>query len=98
MILTCPECATSYFVDDARIPAHGRRVRCSSCAHRWLAGPDGPLPEPRLEPEPALAAEFEEAVADIGPIEDDVIAVEPERPAFRPLPRPAVRRPEPRSN
>ena len=50
MILTCPECATSYFVDDARIPAEGRRVRCSSCGHRWTAGPDGPIPDvPEIE-------------------------------------------------
>jgi predicted Zn finger-like uncharacterized protein len=62
MILTCPECATSYFVDDARIPAEGRRVRCSSCSHRWTAGPDGPLPDvpeievaPPVEPEPIVA-------------------------------------------
>jgi predicted Zn finger-like uncharacterized protein len=39
MILTCPECATSYFVDDSRIPAAGRTVKCSSCGSRWLALP-----------------------------------------------------------
>jgi predicted Zn finger-like uncharacterized protein len=39
MILTCPECATSYFVDDDRIPAAGRTVKCSSCGVRWLAKP-----------------------------------------------------------
>lgn len=87
MILTCPECATSYFVDDARIPAKGRRVRCSSCAHRWLAGPDGPIPEPGLEPE--AGPEPEHAVADVAPVEDEAVAVAVEReppPAFRPLP------------
>ena len=30
MILTCPECATSYFVDDSKVPA-GRQVKCSNC-------------------------------------------------------------------
>ena len=53
MILTCPECATSYFVDDSRIPSDGRRVKCSSCGHRWRAGPDGPI----VEPEPLVLAE-----------------------------------------
>jgi predicted Zn finger-like uncharacterized protein len=46
MILTCPECATGYFVDDGLIRARGRTVRCASCGHRWTAYPpaaDKPL-------------------------------------------------------
>ena len=38
MILTCPECATSYFVDDSKVPA-GRQVKCSNCGARWVAQP-----------------------------------------------------------
>lgn len=52
MILTCPECATSYFVDDDRIPAAGRTVKCSSCGNRWKALPQG---EAEAEIEPAAA-------------------------------------------
>ncbi|WP_309645066.1 DUF3426 domain-containing protein [Phenylobacterium sp.] len=37
MILTCPECATSYFVDDSKIPEAGRAVKCASCGARWTA-------------------------------------------------------------
>jgi predicted Zn finger-like uncharacterized protein len=37
MILTCPECATSYFVDDGKIPSEGRTVRCANCGARWEA-------------------------------------------------------------
>jgi predicted Zn finger-like uncharacterized protein len=67
MILTCPECATSYFVDDSRIPPQGRRVKCSSCGHRWTAGPDGPIAEQSsvapAAAEPAVEAEPEPEVA-----------------------------------
>jgi len=83
MILTCPECATSYFVDESRIPAEGRKVRCSTCGHRWVTGPDGQAiategPEAEFEPqEESIAAE--EA-------EPDIAAVEPEpAPIIAPL-------------
>ncbi len=42
MILTCPECATSYFVDDSKIPEAGRTVKCASCGARWTAQPEAP--------------------------------------------------------
>ena len=48
MILTCPECATSYFVDDFTDRAAGRTVKCSNCGARWTALPGGePKPPPR---------------------------------------------------
>ena len=43
MILTCPECATSYFVDDRKIAPEGRAVKCASCGHRWTAHPEATL-------------------------------------------------------
>lgn len=57
MILTCPECATSYFVDDSRIPPGGRMVKCTSCEARWrvehpssMAAAEAAASEPEAEP------------------------------------------------
>jgi predicted Zn finger-like uncharacterized protein len=51
MILTCPECATSYFVDDSKIPSRGRTVKCANCSARWVA---------KLVPELELSASQDE--------------------------------------
>jgi predicted Zn finger-like uncharacterized protein len=56
MILTCPECATSYFVDDLRIPRGGRMVKCTTCGNRWRAYQDRSLPE-RETPEEEMLVE-----------------------------------------
>jgi predicted Zn finger-like uncharacterized protein len=43
MILTCPDCASRYFVEDERLGESGRVVRCGSCGGRWTARAEAPL-------------------------------------------------------
>ena len=57
MILTCPECATRYFVADDRIGPEGRTVRCASCGNKWQAQPDEPLELAASPDEGALGAD-----------------------------------------
>ena len=92
MILTCPECATSYFVDDSRIAAGGRTVKCSNCGARWMATPEGPQASaarkaespPAVAPVPTTAAPDEPAADQ--PVETHL------RPRPRPRPAPAPKR------
>jgi len=59
MILTCPSCATSYFTPDGAIPPSGRKVRCQSCAHVWLATAEEPLELTAAASPPAEIRSFE---------------------------------------
>ena len=91
MILTCPECATSYFVDDSRIPEAGRTVKCTSCSHRWFAKKEtgeftsaDPDPPEGFEAQPDYAAH----PSDAPPPEDDleIVAPDPHPPEAAPEP------------
>jgi predicted Zn finger-like uncharacterized protein len=71
MILTCPECATSYFVDDSKIPTEGRAVKCANCGARWTATPE--LPSLDLEndqPEDGISRASAAESAEQRPIQD----------------------------
>lgn len=73
MILTCPDCATSYFVDAAKIPPDGRTVKCSSCGKRWTAQADAAELEllgDDGEAEATLDDEPEEIVFEEAPLAD----------------------------
>ncbi len=43
MLIVCPNCATSYMIDQAAVGPAGRTVRCVRCRASWFAG--GPEPE-----------------------------------------------------
>jgi predicted Zn finger-like uncharacterized protein len=46
MILTCPQCATRYQIEDSKFPAGGRNVRCAKCGKQWFQEPPAPEAEP----------------------------------------------------
>lgn len=60
MILTCPECASRYFVDDSKVGSAGRVVRCASCGNRWTARNEEPPLDLFDDPEPpSLASQID---------------------------------------
>jgi predicted Zn finger-like uncharacterized protein len=56
MILTCPKCATRYFVDDGQLASGPREVECDQCGAIWTASAEG-SPETAAEPATPLFAQ-----------------------------------------
>jgi predicted Zn finger-like uncharacterized protein len=98
MILTCPECATSYFVDDSRIAAAGRVVKCSNCGARWTAMPAGAEPAPAAAAPSAPAAPVPAPAPAATPAVDELVIEGPlaAEPPF--APRRAAARPRREAN
>jgi predicted Zn finger-like uncharacterized protein len=54
MIIDCPQCTAQFRVEDAAIPATGRRVRCTACAHVWHYVVPGTEPPPPADFQTAM--------------------------------------------
>ena len=97
MILTCPQCATSYQADASKFAPPGRNVRCAKCAHVWFHALEGETekvePDASAAPEPAPAPPEPEAEAE--PETEDEIEAQPVSVA-KPLPVRVVPSPPPR--
>ena len=76
MIITCPGCGASFNIKPEAIGPRGRMVKCSKCAHRWRALPEGGAAEDPQEG-PAYEADAPPEAADAAP---DPAAASPERP------------------
>jgi predicted Zn finger-like uncharacterized protein len=50
--IVCPNCQARYQLPDGAIGAEGRKVSCSSCAHKWRAHPEGPAEMAPAAPAP----------------------------------------------
>lgn len=91
MRLICPNCGAQYAVAEDVIPAGGRDVQCSNCAHTWFETPgassdDTPPPPRKPRPTPPATAEggrFDGSIADAFKDDNPSLAPAPQAPATR---------------
>lgn len=92
MILSCPNCQLQFRIDPAALGEAGRRVRCSSCGHRWLAKPLTAQEAEKAEAVQAAPAPIVEARA---PERVEPVAPPTPKPMVPPAPRAVEPNPTP---
>jgi len=78
MILTCPNCSSRFRIDTDKLGMRGRKVRCSNCAHKWLATPDDTDTETSsFDPEAAFEAGAPKSAAEAAGADTTAPAAQP---------------------
>lgn len=109
MIITCPNCHTSYRVATDALSAAGRQVLCATCATQWVAMPGFPPPAESFDdPDPdddeldfradrdTLFSEADEVMLDAAFASTDASIDGPVGPEQRPRPPKGPPSPRPR--
>ncbi len=58
MLIICPDCDSSYEVEQADLGAGGRKVRCTECGAVWHASGDADIAAEEIEPGPVGSQPF----------------------------------------
>jgi predicted Zn finger-like uncharacterized protein len=64
MLIVCPNCATSYAIDQAAVGPAGRTVRCARCKSTWFAGGSENAPGRAPKTAPDLSAFVDGVIAE----------------------------------
>ncbi|MGE5503424.1 MAG: DUF3426 domain-containing protein [Actinomycetota bacterium] len=65
MLISCPNCSTSFSIPDKALGDKGRTLKCAKCGHKWFQAPiqaddlDLDLAGPSITPTPAASAREE---------------------------------------
>ncbi|MCB9945495.1 MAG: zinc-ribbon domain-containing protein [Geminicoccaceae bacterium] len=76
MQITCPSCGKLYNIPDESIGDQGRKVRCTSCSHRWQVMPAVAEEEDARRLAESLDRAAEEIDAEVGGDDDDDLDVD----------------------
>ena len=83
MNVTCPQCATVFRVDPAKVPPDGIRAKCSRCGHAFRVAPPGTPPSGPVAGAVGAAAARRPAAA---PVSAASLASAPPPPPAAPAP------------